>query len=53
MSTMSDLQIIKVSKDGKEIKIYEDRIEEFKQKDFNKEEYKERVKKSISRLFQT
>ena len=52
MKVMEDLSIIEVSKEGKEIKMYDDRVGEFKQKDFNKEEYKERVKRSISRLFQ-
>ena len=38
MSTMSDLQILEVSKDCKEIKMYDDRLEHFKQKDFDREE---------------
>ena len=53
MKVMADLQILEVGKDSKEIKIYEDKLEQFKQKDFDREEYKEKVKKSISRLFQT
>ena len=52
MKVMSDFKIIEINKDGKEIKIYYDRLEEFKQKDFDRKEYKQRVKKSISRLFQ-
>ena len=51
MIVMSDLQILEINKDGEEIKIYDDRLWEFKQRDFNEEEYKKRVKKSIIRLF--
>ena len=53
MKVMSDLQFLEINKDGKEIKIYYDRLEEFKQKDFDRKEHKQRVEKSISRLLQT
>ena len=52
MNTMSDLQFLEVGKDSKEIKMYNDKFEQFKQKDFDREEYKKIVKKSIRRLFQ-
>ena len=52
MRVMSDLQIFEISKDSKEIKMNEDRLGEFKQKDFDKKEFKKKVKIRIHRLFQ-
>ena len=53
MKVMEDLSIIEISKDSNEIKIYYDKLGEFKEKDFDREEYKKKVKRSISRLFQS
>ena len=53
ISTMSDLQIIETSKDGKEIKMYNDSLAQFNQKNLDREVCKQRVKKSMNRLFQS
>ena len=53
IKVLSDLQILEISKDGNEIKIYYDKLGEFKEKDFDREEYKKKVKKSIRLLFQS